>query len=345
MNKKLAFLSLCVLLPSSILLAENPFDDNSVVINDSTSLKATAETAKVATTEENSQKASASSEAKTSEYTVVLGDCLSAIARNLLGDECRWPELVELNKNRYPSLQSNPHMIEVGWVLTIPGGSASSSSGSAGSSVASGSTGSSTTGNTSVTVSSTPGHTQAKEFYELGDRAYNEWQEYTENSARGEWIKKVGAIVKNTNTFGMKKSLIIAQIINESGWMSTHASSLSNFNNVLGINTDMGRIKPSMQTSTWSKKQTSGNNNVTQWSSDGSHIVGTYESMRHYDSIEECIEDYAEVMSLYHPECKGNNNIEAYRSFLEGYTPNPNASTTDKYKNIIKKYNLEQFDE
>ena len=50
-------------------------------------------------------------------------------------------------------------------------------------------------------------------------------------------------------------------------------------------------------------------------------------------------------MSLYHPECKGNNDIEAYRSFLEGYTPNPNASTTDKYKNMIKKFNLERFDE
>ena len=33
------------------------------------------------------------------------------------------------------------------------------------------------------------GNTQAKEFYELGDRAYQEWQEYTEDSARGEWIK------------------------------------------------------------------------------------------------------------------------------------------------------------
>ena len=127
--------------------------------------------------------------------------------------------------------------------------------------------------------------------------------------------------------------------------MSTHASKLSDFNNVLGINTDMGRIKPSMQSSTWSKKQTSGYNNVTQWSADGTHIVGTYESMRHYDSIEECIEDYANVLSLYHPECVGSNNLEDYRSFLEGYTPNPNASTTDKYKNIIAKYNLERFDE
>ena len=188
------------------------------------------------------------------------------------------------------------------------------------------------------------GDTQAKEFYALGDKAYNEYGDYNENTARAEWIKKVAEIVKNTNTYGMKKSLIIAQIINESGWMSSHASSLSNYNNVLGVNYDMGKIKPEMQSSTWSKKKTSGYNDVTQWSSDGTHIVGTNEDMRHYDSVEECIEDYANIMSLYHPECVGSNNIEDYRSFLESYTPNPNSSTTDKYRNIIKKYNLEQYD-
>lgn len=196
----------------------------------------------------------------------------------------------------------------------------------------------------SSSSSSTLGNTQAKEFYELGNRAYEEGGALTPGCARAEWISKVGPIVKRTNTYGMKKSLIIAQIINESGWMSSKASSLSNYNNVLGINTDMGRIKPSMQTSTWSKKRTSGNNNVTQWDSSG-NVIGTNESMRHYDSIEECIEDYAEVLSLYHPECKGNNNIEAYRSFLEGYTPDPNGSITDRYKSIISKYNLEQYDE
>ena len=190
----------------------------------------------------------------------------------------------------------------------------------------------------------TLGNTQASSFYELGNRAYNEWQPYTEDSARGEWIRKVGAIVQKTNTYGIKKSLILAQIINESGWMSEHASSLSNYNNVLGINTDMGRVKPEMQTSVWSQKRTSGINTVTQWDSTGTHIIPSNESMRHYDSIEECIEDYANVVSIYHPECVGSNNLNDYHSFLEGYTPNPNGSTTEKYRGIIEKYNLERFD-
>lgn len=349
MIKKIAGLGLCMILTSSIVLAENPFDDNTVKVEGSASNQST-NTANLTVSNEKKDSSNVS-EAKTSQYTVVAGDYLFKIARNLLGNGDRWYELVELNKDKYPSLLSNPELIYAGWVLTIPGGSSSSSSVASTSSSNSTDSGSSSSsnGNTSSTSSTTGsytlGKTQASDFYALGDKAYNEWQEYTENSARGEWIRKVGEIVKNTNTYGMKKSLIIAQIINESGWMSSKGSTLSKFNNVLGINTDMGRIKPSMQDSTWSKKQTSGYNNVTQWSADGSHIVGTYESMRHYDSIEECIEDYANVMSLYHPECKGSNNIEDYRSFLEGYTPNPNASTTDKYKNMIKKFNLERFDE
>ena len=183
------------------------------------------------------------------------------------------------------------------------------------------------------------GNTQASSFYELGDRAYN-----GDQAAIAEWIEKVGKIVQDTNTYGMKKSLIIAQIINESGWISTHASKLSDYNNILGINTDMGRITPDMQDSTWSKRRTSGETTVTQWNESGTAVIPSNEDMRYYSSIEECIEDYANVLYLYHPECKGNNNLEAYRSFLESYTPNPNASTTDKYAGIISKYNLERFD-
>ena len=348
MNKKTACLGLCMVLTSTIVLADNPFGDNKIGTEESTTYKSNKNSnVKVSIKQETQKDNSNSSENKTSQYTVVKGDCLFKIARQLMGDENRWIELVELNKDRYPSLITNPDLIEVGWVLTIPGGSSSSTTTSSNSSnnYNNNSSNNNNSNSNSTNTSSTLGNTQAKDFYELGDRAYNEYLPYTEDSARGEWIRKVGAIVKNTNTYGMKKSLIIAQIINESGWMSTHASKLSDFNNVLGINTDMGRIKPSMQSSTWSKKQTSGYNNVTQWSADGTHIVGTYESMRHYDSIEECIEDYANVLSLYHPECVGSNNLEDYRSFLEGYTPNPNASTTDKYKNIIAKYNLERFDE
>ncbi|MBR4328463.1 MAG: LysM peptidoglycan-binding domain-containing protein [Candidatus Riflebacteria bacterium] len=70
----------------------------------------------------------ASTDNKTTEYTVVPGDYLIKIAQNLLGDGSRWHELVELNKDRYPSLLSNPNLIYAGWVLKIPGNGSSSSS-------------------------------------------------------------------------------------------------------------------------------------------------------------------------------------------------------------------------
>ena len=353
MKNKLIGIGICLSLASSLCLAEadnNPFSDKTVTLATKTEVANATETVAVIAKEDtNKTTVNATKAVKTVDYAVEPGDYLMKIARKFYGDSEKWQLLVEANKDKYPSLISNPNLIYVDWNLTIPDAIYPDGDGESKSTVVvtneQATSSNSSTNSSSISSNTNPiGHTQASEFAALGDKAYNEWQEYTENSARGEWIRKVGTIVKNTNTFGMKKSLIIAQIINESGWMHS-GNSLSKYNNVLGINTDMGRIKPSMQTSTWSKKQTSGNNNVTQWSSDGSHIVGTVEAMRHYDSIEECIEDYAEVMSLYHPECKGNNNIEAYRSFLEGYTPNPNASTTDKYINIIKKFNLEQYDE
>lgn len=53
-------------------------------------------------------------------YTVVEGDALSLIAKRLLGNAGRFPEIVTLNQGRYPSLATNPNHIEVGWVLAIP---------------------------------------------------------------------------------------------------------------------------------------------------------------------------------------------------------------------------------
>lgn len=64
------------------------------------------------------------------EVTVVKGDCLSALARKHLGNASRWPELVQWNQDRYPSLLKNPDLIHIGWKLRMaPPGKAQSSSG------------------------------------------------------------------------------------------------------------------------------------------------------------------------------------------------------------------------
>ena len=194
-------------------------------------------------------------------------------------------------------------------------------------------------------TTSTLGNTQASSFYELGDRA-NEG----DSAAQQEWIEKVAKIVDSAqySKYGLKNSLLIAQVINESGWMHTpkktndDGSTLTGNNNVLGINTDMG--KPiEEQDSAWSKKRKSTQSNVMQWDENG-NVIGTSEAMRTYDSVEECIEDYANILYLYHPECKGSNNLEDYREFLQGYTPMPDQATADYYAGIIARYGLEKYD-
>ncbi|MGC9357477.1 MAG: LysM peptidoglycan-binding domain-containing protein [Anaerolineae bacterium] len=55
-------------------------------------------------------------EAKPSTYVVQAGDSLSKIAKNLLGDASRWPEIFELNKDQI----RDPNLIRVGQELKIP---------------------------------------------------------------------------------------------------------------------------------------------------------------------------------------------------------------------------------
>ncbi|HEY6041240.1 MAG TPA: LysM peptidoglycan-binding domain-containing protein [Anaerolineae bacterium] len=50
-------------------------------------------------------------------YTVESGDSLSLIAKKVWGDMSRWKEIFEANKDKI----SDPNVIQVGWVLVIPG--------------------------------------------------------------------------------------------------------------------------------------------------------------------------------------------------------------------------------
>ena len=156
MLKKISLICLCLALISSVGYSD-PFGDNTVSA-DKTATSNDLETADITVKEESSSSAvnqntkdienwilngtagsdstkssdtasnDSSNKNTTTEYTVVPGDYLSKIAKNLLGDASRWPELVELNKDRYPSLLSNPNLIYAGWVLRIPSGSGTNNS-------------------------------------------------------------------------------------------------------------------------------------------------------------------------------------------------------------------------
>ena len=87
-------------------------------------------TATVTSTSTSTSTSTATDTAKTVEYTVQPGDYLIKIASEQMGDGSRWHELVDLNKDKYPSLLSNPNLIYSGWVLTLPAGSKGNSSSS-----------------------------------------------------------------------------------------------------------------------------------------------------------------------------------------------------------------------
>jgi nucleoid-associated protein YgaU len=55
-------------------------------------------------------------EEKEKTYVVQPGDSLSKIAKELLGDAARWPEIFELNKDQI----KDPNLIQVGQELRIP---------------------------------------------------------------------------------------------------------------------------------------------------------------------------------------------------------------------------------
>jgi hypothetical protein len=54
------------------------------------------------------------------EHTVQTGESLWVIAQKLLGDGNRYREIIEANKDQYPSLEKNPDLIYTGWVFKVP---------------------------------------------------------------------------------------------------------------------------------------------------------------------------------------------------------------------------------
>jgi len=116
-------------LPGEIVITPPPVvevkkDGGSVPLPVTTS---PATTSPAATPAEKTAAAPTSGDGKKKTYTVVSGDYLMKIARELLGDPERFWEIVELNKDKYPSIVKNPHLIYPGWEFDLPVDAQSSS--------------------------------------------------------------------------------------------------------------------------------------------------------------------------------------------------------------------------
>lgn len=70
-----------------------------------------------ATVQKGSTRATAAATSQKKTYTVVKGDCLSAIARRMYGDASKWRKIYDANKS---IIGKNPNLIYPGQKYTIP---------------------------------------------------------------------------------------------------------------------------------------------------------------------------------------------------------------------------------
>lgn len=188
------------------------------------------------------------------------------------------------------------------------------------------------------------GNTQASDLMALGDRANN-----GDKEAQKEWLDKMAAIVKPyCDKYGFPDSVVLAQLIQESGW-SKSGSWLNDNNNVLNVNSEMfgsGDYKVAKDGTV------NENASIPRWASNPKHASGSVsggayfesprvDSMRAYDCVEDCVEDYLALMVGYRPYLNGSDvatAIDGVQHYAE------DASYADNLRYAIDSYNLTQYD-
>ena len=178
--------------------------------------------------------------------------------------------------------------------------------------------------------------TQASALQAIGQMAYS-----GDAAAQEEIINALAqASMKEWKTYGFCRSVIIAQAIDESGWLSfgTSAAGIqSTDNNILGMNEELNN---SQWTSPWDGKAAT--RLVPQYA--GGENVLNFESMRLYDDMETCMEDYAAFKIGLHPDLIGETDVDKVIAVgLKGYATNPNYQSD--IRSIIDKYDLTRFDQ
>ena len=314
MYKKIIAVLLCLNLVCPAF-CDDPFEDKTVNVEKS-STESELETADISVKEETSEETKEESSEENKEesgqvqYTVVSGDYLMSIASRYMGDASRWPEIVELNKDKYPSLSSNPNLIYPGWVLTLPSGSTAPSSSS---------TSSSSSGSTSnVSYQGT----------ESGDLA-----SYTGGKLPpAEFIALFGPVARDSlKATGVPASVTLAQAILETGWGS---SSIGDAKNLFGIK----GTGPAGTTVVHTQECYNGT------------FVTIQDGFRKYNTWQESIDDHANLVSgwIYKTawdNYQANHDADAFARGIHqaGYATDPEYA--NKLIGLMQSYNLYEWDE
>ena len=178
--------------------------------------------------------------------------------------------------------------------------------------------------------------TQAKDWTAIGRAA-------SDGNADAQ-AQIIGVLAKAANQewfeYGFCRSVLIAQAIQESGWLSfggaANGGILPEDNNILGVNAE---LRNNEWVSPWSGA--AANRNVPQ-SVNGKDVYG-YESMRTYEDMEACMEDYAAYKIGMHPEMTGvTDTAQVIATALEGYATDPDYQPS--IARIIERYDLTRYD-
>lgn len=177
--------------------------------------------------------------------------------------------------------------------------------------------------------------TQASDLQAVGQMAYA-----GDETAQQEIISALAkASLSEYSKYGFARSVIIAQAINETGWLSfpgNGAGILSTDNNVLGMNADLNN-------DTWRSPWTgrSATRLVPQYRNGG--IDYDFEDMRLYEDIESCLEDYAAFKVGTYAQLRGETDVDKVIGIgLAHYASDP--SYQENIKKLIEKYDLTQYD-
>jgi flagellum-specific peptidoglycan hydrolase FlgJ len=140
--------------------------------------------------------------------------------------------------------------------------------------------------------------------------------------------------------YGYPRSVLIAQTIRESNWISFEDEGVGGINpqdnNILGMNEELMNDE---WDSPWTGDAVQ---RLVPIVEDGEIVYGE-ELMRTYDDIESCIEDYAAFKIGMHPELEGETDIDiVIEESLQGYATDPDYQSS--IKRIINEYDLTQYD-
>ena len=188
------------------------------------------------------------------------------------------------------------------------------------------------------------GNTQLEDLLSIASSARN-----GDSASREELLNRLSIIADPyCKKYGFAKSVLLAQIIQESGPLKDNW--LTRKNNILSVNYEMfGSNNDYKMAKTGERNESAA---IPNWASYRTWASGTVsgganfeaprnDAMRAYNCIEDCIEDYIALMVGYRPYINGanyNDTIEAVKGYAE------DANYASSLRNIIAQYNLTRFD-